>query len=116
MHGIENCSTTPNTVNEMLCMSHVGIIRLFPVWPKEKEARFVNIRAWGAFLVSAKLKMGVVTGVKITSEKGRDLSLQNPWPGKKVCVTRNGKVAESATGERFTLKTAAGEVLELQPK
>ena len=41
-HGIENCSTTPNTINEMLCMSHVPAgaapgtqaLRVFPAWPR----------------------------------------------------------------------------------
>ncbi len=77
-HGIENCSTVPNTINEMLCMSHKGILRLFSVWPKEKDARFANFRAWGAFLVASSLKSGNVEYVSIFSEKGKDCTLINP--------------------------------------
>ena len=84
LHGIENCSTVPNTVNEMLMQSHEGIIRFFPVWPTDKDARFGTLRAHGAFLISAEMKQGVVRGVKIFSEKGRDCTVQNPWPGKSV--------------------------------
>jgi hypothetical protein len=37
----------------------------------------------------------------------------NPWPDKKVQVIRNGKNAETVTGDRFTLKTSVNETLEL---
>ena len=78
-HGDENWSTVPNTINEMLCMGHQGIVRLFPVWPRELDASFHQIRVEGAFLVSASLKNGAVGDVRIVSEKGRDLTLLNPW-------------------------------------
>lgn len=50
-HGIENQSTVPNTINEMLCMSHVPVgapqaepvLRVFPVWPREMDASFTNV-------------------------------------------------------------------------
>ena len=53
--------------------------------------------------------------MKIVSEKGRDCTVQNPWPGKTVQVVRNGKAAETAAGDRFTLKTAPNDVIELKP-
>ena len=68
----------------------------------------------GAFLVSAGLKAGVISGVTITSEKGRDCTIQNPWPGKKIQIIRNSKKKETVEGDRFTLKTKAGETLELK--
>lgn len=48
-HGDENWSTVPNTINEMMCMGHQGIVRLFPGWPKDKDASFHQIRVEGAF-------------------------------------------------------------------
>jgi len=110
--GIENVSGFL-AVNEMLLQSHEGLLRMFPDWPRDQDARFGDLRAVGAFLVSAQLKDGVIGGVKITSEKGRDCVVQNPWPGKAVRVIRGGKV-ESAIGDRFTLKTAVNEAIELQ--
>jgi hypothetical protein len=102
-------------LNEMLFQSHEGVLRFFPCWPKEQAARFGTLRAYGAFLVSAELKDGKVGGVRILSEKGKDCTVQNPWPGSKVEIVRNAKQAETVSGERFTLKTQVGEVCELRP-
>lgn len=113
--GIENCGTLA-AVNEMLMQSHEGVVRLFPCWPHDLDARFGTLRAYGAFLVSAEIKGGVVSGVSLHSEKGRDCVVQNPWPGKTVRVTRDGKAAETVTGDRFTLKTSAGEVIGINPE
>ena len=96
-------------LNEMLFQSHEGVSRFFPCWPREQNARFGDLRAYGAFLVSAELKDGTVCGVRILSEKGRDCTVQNPWPGSKVQIVRDGKKAETAGGERFTLKTQVEE-------
>jgi hypothetical protein len=113
--GIENVSPSL-AVSEMLLQSYDGVLRLFPCWPTNLDARFETLRAVGAFLVSAEMKSGAITGVKITSEKGKDCTVVNPWPGKSVRVIRDGQPAESVTGERFTLKTVAGSSLELNPE
>jgi hypothetical protein len=112
--GVESCGGFL-AVNEMLLQSHEGVLRFFPCWPKDQNARFGTLRAVGAFLVSAELQNGVVSGVKIVSEKGCPCTVQNPWPGKTVKVLRNGKAGKSVKGDRFTLKTEVNEVIELQP-
>jgi alpha-L-fucosidase 2 len=93
-----------------------GEIRLFPAPPDTRRADFRELRARGAFLVSSGLKAGVVSGVTILSEKGRDCVVFNPWPGKSVKVYRNGTAAETVSGERFTLKTSENETLALSPE
>ncbi|MCX5653668.1 MAG: hypothetical protein NTY65_03330 [Planctomycetota bacterium] len=113
VHGIENCSIVPNTINEMLCMGHGHVLRVFPVWPKSKDARFVNIRAWDAFLVTSELKGGEVQYVKITSERGRKCTLVNPWPGHSVRLYRNDKKSEEFKSDRFSFDTAENESLRL---
>ncbi len=135
-HGIENFSTVPNTINMMLCMSHVpvgyahlqggerpevaqrpeSIIRLFAVWPKEIDARFSDIRCWGAFLVSSELKNKKVQYVKLYSERGRDCTMVNPWPGEEVRIYRNGKAFKTLSGNRFIFETRSHEALTLGPK
>jgi hypothetical protein len=116
VHGAEHCSIVPNAINEMLCMGHHGVLRVFPVWPKNRDARFRNIRTWGALLVSSELKGGAVQYVKITSERGRDCTLVNPWPGKAVDVYRNGKKLETLKGERIVMKTDTGVTVLLGPE
>jgi len=113
-HGIENCSIAPCAINEMLCMGHQKALRVFGVWPKDRDARFGNLRAEGAFLVSSELKGGRVRYVWIVSERGRDCTMVNPWPERKARVERNGRKGETVRGERFVLKTTAGEVLMLR--
>ncbi|MCX7048080.1 MAG: hypothetical protein NTX50_21670 [Candidatus Sumerlaeota bacterium] len=111
--GIENAAGFL-AVNEMLMQSHEGVIRFFPCWPREMDARFGGLRAVGAFLVSAELKNGAAGGVKIVSEKGKDCAVVNPWPVKKIALIRNGKEAETMSGARFAFKTAANEIIELK--
>ena len=110
----EQSSTVPETINEMLCMSHRQVLRVFPVWPRTKDARFLNLRAEGAFLVSSALKGGVVQSVKITSERGRDCTLVNPWPGKALNVYQNGSKLATLQGERVVMKTQPGATLILR--
>lgn len=114
-HGIENCSTVPNTINEMLCMSHQNVLRVFAVWPKDKDASFSNIRCEGAFLATAELKNKSVKFLKIISEKGRTLVLQNPWPGKALQIKSNKRPIMRKTGAEISLPTSAGEELIITP-
>ena len=106
-HGIENLSTVPNTINEMLCMGHMGVLRVFPVWPMDQDASFTTLRCWGAFLVSSELKHGVIGPVNILSEQGRDCTVVNPWPGRQVSLHSRGRLVRTLKGERFTFKTKA---------
>ncbi|WP_140939338.1 glycosyl hydrolase family 95 catalytic domain-containing protein [Sphingobacterium lumbrici] len=112
-HGIENSCTVANALNEMLCMSAGNVIRLFNI-PKGQDASFKNIRAWGAFLVSARLDKGQVSEVKIKSEKGKPCMIINPWPDKKVLLIRNGKKAEVLYGNRIYFNTKINELIEMQ--
>ena len=114
-HGIENLSTVPNTINEMLCMGHQDIVRIFPVWPRDKDASFYQIRVEGAFLVSATLENGEVTSLILSSEKGRDLTLQNPWGQRKVEVRGKTTGKRVMEGEFIKMKTVADETYQFMP-
>jgi hypothetical protein len=113
--GIETCSTVTATINEMLLQSHQGVLRLFADWPKNRDARFETLRGYGAFLVTAAQKGGVVGPVTITSEKGRDCTVVNPWPGRAVELVRPDHATNKVSGERFTFKTSPGETVRLEP-
>ncbi|MBV4357494.1 glycosyl hydrolase family 95 catalytic domain-containing protein [Pinibacter aurantiacus] len=112
--GIENASPSL-AINEMLLQSHEGVIRFFPCWPQNLDARFGSLRAVGAFIVSAEMKSGLVQHVTIVSEKGKPLTIVNPWKANKVQVYRNGKKAEMLSGERVRMTTSAKERIQLQP-
>ena len=67
-------------IQEMLIQSHTGIIHIFPAIPAGwKDASFSNLRAEGAFLVSAQRKNGSVTSLSIRSEKGGRVLISNPF-------------------------------------
>ncbi|MDR1332118.1 MAG: hypothetical protein LBK07_08430 [Tannerella sp.] len=111
-HGIENLSTVPNTINEMLCSGHQGVLRLFPVWNRDRDASFHQIRTEGAFLVSAKLQAGEIGDVTVFSEQGEELTLLNPWKGRGIKV--KGPAGEqSYEGERIRIKTERGATYRL---
>ena len=114
-HGVESCTPSIVTINMMLCMSHQDVLRVFHVWPKDQDAAFQNLRAEGAFLVSSCLRNGRVEYIEIHSEKGRKCTLDNPWPGLQVTVTRSNGTSETTSGARFTLETKVDENLRLVP-
>ncbi len=103
----------PVVVNECLMQSYNGTIRLFPNWPADKDAEFHNLRAAGAFLVSASLKNGKVTLIEIKSEAGARLKIFLPWKTGGTITGDNGKtiVHESY----FEADTKKGEKIYLKP-
>lgn len=69
-------------IQEMLLQSHTGVIRLFPAIPQSwHTVSFENLRAMGAFLVSADKQNGKVVRLRVFSEKGGDLKLVSPVDG-----------------------------------
>ena len=118
--GIECCSAVPSCINEMLFQSHEGILRFFPVWERKKDAAFCRLRGYGAFVVSAELKNGVVGGVALTSEKGRPCSVLCPWESG-MTVLENGapvpcELRETRDGTVYTFETRAGGQYNMEPK
>jgi hypothetical protein len=49
----------------MLCSVHEGTMRVFPAWPKGVDARFANLREFGAFLVASEMRGGSVQHVEV---------------------------------------------------
>jgi hypothetical protein len=66
-------------ITEFLLQSNDNIIRVFPAWPADKDARFSSLRARGGFLVSAKMEKGIVHKLVIKSENGGELKMVSPW-------------------------------------
>jgi alpha-L-fucosidase 2 len=80
-------------IAELLLQSVGDILRVFPAWPKEQDAKFENLRAQGGFLVSAEQQDGKVTKLQIVSTVGGQLRLLDPWTGKLVeRETKSGEI------------------------
>lgn len=70
-------------LQEMLLQSHTGVIEIFPAIPESwQDAAFENLRAQGAFLVSAKKAAGKMVEIVITSEAGGPCKVRLPWSGE----------------------------------
>lgn len=111
--GMENSAAIPTTVNEMLLQSYEGVIRLFPVWDRRRDASFHGIRANGAFLIDASLENGVIRG-RVLSEKGMPLTLESPGDGYVLVMGDGNSVP---VGDSFvTVNTREGEIILLQSK
>jgi hypothetical protein len=107
--GIEHLTTIPATINEMLMQSHEGVIRLFPCWDKSSSAAFTNLRANGAFLVSAELKNEKLANLKIKSLKGRKCSVEFPEATTVTRESDNEKINFKKDGDIITFETRENE-------
>jgi hypothetical protein len=107
--GTETLAAVPLTINEMLLQSYEGVLRVFPCWDRSRDASFDHLRAYGAFLVSSRIKDGSVDSVRLISEKGRPCNMENPWPGEKVQLIRNGRPSQVLSGARLHFNTSPRE-------
>jgi hypothetical protein len=105
----------PVVVNECLMQSYDGTIRLFPNWPMSKDAEFQNLRAVGAFLVSASLKNGKVNEIKVTSEVGGVLKMILPWTNGGTAASRSGTMMDFSN-TNVEMPTAKGETILFRSK
>ena len=92
-------------VTEMLLQSWDGVLRLFPVWSGE-DASFRNLRAVGAFLVSATLADGKVTEFTIESEAGALCSFASPFAvSHPPCAhTRNSEPSAGLRSQKPSIR------------
>ena len=68
-----------------MLQSHSGIINVFPAIPSQwRDVKFSNLRAVGAFLVSAEMKGGEIVSLTVKSEKGGNMRIRLPHNGEIV--------------------------------
>lgn len=102
-------------IMEMLLQSWGGTIRVFPTVPDcWGDAYFEDLRAEGAFLVSALRRKGEVRWVRVGSEVDGPCRVLNPWPERGV-TARAEDERITMTGERLTWATRAGREYLLFP-
>lgn len=111
--GIEDCGGVTEGIHEMMLQSHQGVLRVFPDWVPGVDASFTNLRAYGAFLVSANVEDDVVRQIYVESEKGEPLTIFLPW--EKGSVKVNDGEAVTISGGKRTFATMPGDVLVFLP-
>ncbi len=113
----ENLSL-PAVLNECMLQSYSGTIRLFPNTNNLGPARFQNLRAVGAFLVTATWDGRRVGPVELLSERGVTARIVNPWPGSRAHVVALGH-AESVplqiAGNVLEFATSVGNRYRIEP-
>ncbi|MDR8394590.1 glycoside hydrolase family 95 protein [Aliifodinibius sp. S!AR15-10] len=83
-------------LQEMLLQSNTGVIEIFPAIPGDwEDVGFDQLRAQGAFLVSAEMEKGKVSDIHIRSEKGGLLQVANPFDSQAVKVMKMNSDSES---------------------
>jgi alpha-L-fucosidase 2 len=106
---IETPLAAAQALHEMLMQSWGDTIRVFPALPAAwKETAFQDLRAEGAFLVSAARHDGRTTLVAVTSLAGTPVILRTGMTGAKVVAPRPEAVSRTAEGT-FRLTLAKGE-------
>lgn len=124
-HGIEKSGAT-EAINNMMMLTHKKITKLFPNWYEDKDAKFVNLRAKGAFLVSAEYDGTAqeAKNVSITSEAGKTMTLVSPWAEGAVVKDSAGEIVKTVEGtvenwpdeKTITFDTKVGETYTVEKK
>lgn len=98
-------------IQEMLLQSYAGYIDIMPAVPQAwKDISFDQLRAEGAFLVSATRSGGTVKELKIVAEKGGDTWLRLPFE-KGTVVSKKGVKIGNAENGFVTLRFKKGATL-----
>jgi hypothetical protein len=110
---IETPLAAAQALHEMLLQSWGDDLRIFPAVPAAwKEASFHDLRAQGAFLVSAARREGRTTFVRVTSLAGEPTTLRVAMNRPEISTPRPEAVVRSAEGT-FRLTLAKGESMTL---
>lgn len=101
-------------IQEMLLQSHTGIIRVFPAIPAGwSDVSFDNLRAMGAFLVSAEKQNGKIVKLRIYPEQGGKLCIASPFGAAEVVVTGNAGSISNENGI-LSFDTRKGEWVDIK--
>lgn len=86
-------------LQEMLLQSNAGFIEVFPAIPANwKDVSFRDLRAEGAFLVSAKKVAGEVNEIKLFAEKGGVAKLKLPFTSWRAEQKKNIEITSTEDG------------------
>lgn len=122
-HGVEKSGTT-EAINSMMLASDKGITKIFPNWYADKDAKFANLRAKGAFTISAEYdgSLQEAKNVVINSEKGETMTFVSPWAEGVTVRDSAGNAVKTEAGtvpnwedeKTITFDTKAGETYTVE--
>jgi hypothetical protein len=115
--GAQETSGSIETVNSMMLQTFQGTTRVFANWPDGRDAKFVRLRAKGAFVLSSEQRDGTVGYVDVASEKGNRFTLAHPWGTGSVNVVDGAgrTVAHTNAGGNISFPTTAGQTYRITP-
>lgn len=110
---IETPLAAAESIHDLLLQSWGGIIRIFPAVPDEwEDVVFHDLRAEGAFLVSAERKQGKTAFVRIRSLVGGSCLLRSPWESGIIQSVQSS----AGMADQIMMKDADGLLhLDMQP-
>ena len=104
-------------IQEMLVQSQGGIVRLFPAVPAGwRDISFIDLRAEGALLVSAEMKDRRMDLVRIRSEQGGRVRVQNPFDGRELVTESDRPVKIRLEGQMIEFDARPTTTVTLRPK
>jgi len=110
---LEGNFAASQAVHEMLLQSWGGTLRVFPATPaKWKDVSFADLRAEGAYRVSAERRGGRTVRVRITAGRDGRLRLRDPFGDQEATWSRPMK----RVGENYEGTLRAGDVLDASLK
>lgn len=98
-------------IEEMLLQSQNGVIRVFPAYPSDRDASFVDFRAEGPTLVSSRREGGHVLFVELIALEDVTWKVRSPWGSEAVWMTSslNEKPERKANSRCIELSLSDGE-------
>lgn len=110
---METPLSAAQSIHDMMMQSWGDKIRVFPAAPSAwGDIAFHNMRAEGAFLVSARRKGGKTDWIRIQSLAGEPCVVANPF-GEAVQVQVSGSGRFKLKGNEIHIALAAGEEVEI---
>jgi alpha-L-fucosidase 2 len=114
---LETPLAAAQAIHEMLLQSWGGTLRIFPAIPAGwKEVAFHELRAEGAFLVSAVRRGGRTVLVKVKSLAGEPANLRADLDDPEIVGSSRRSMAKKQADGTWRLTLAKGESLVLQAR
>lgn len=99
-------------VQELLLQSREGYIEVFPAIPKSwQDVSFSDLRAEGAFLISARKVKGIPVYVKVTATRNGSVNIRLPFSRYRI-KGKKDQPGATAGGDSLSIQLKKGQTME----